>query len=127
MKQISIAKFRRAIKHLPSDERHIVPGIWYMTQKEHWLGWLKEYTGPGAYGRKNWKHDAQFVYNHVVCPEMLLFLIRSLPLHFEKIQWAEEACNNAESSMEKVGAIRKIASWKDIESAIWGKRKNHEN
>lgn len=22
-------------------------GVWYATQKQHWLGWLKEYDGPG--------------------------------------------------------------------------------
>ena len=24
---------------------------WYHTQKEHWLGWLAEYDGPGYYNR----------------------------------------------------------------------------
>ncbi|MBR0405923.1 MAG: hypothetical protein IJI68_12125, partial [Eggerthellaceae bacterium] len=22
-------------------------GVWYRSQKEHWLGWLSEYDGPG--------------------------------------------------------------------------------
>ena len=26
---------------------------WWSTQKEHWLGWLTEYNGPGYYGRSN--------------------------------------------------------------------------
>jgi hypothetical protein len=39
-------------------------GAWYTTQKEHWLGWLSEYCGPGYYGRKNWQRSAEFVYNH---------------------------------------------------------------
>lgn len=26
--------------------------VWYTSQKEHWLGWLSEYDGPGAYDRK---------------------------------------------------------------------------
>ena len=37
------------------------PEVWYHTQKEHLLGWLKAYDGPGAYGRKQWNRDAQFV------------------------------------------------------------------
>jgi hypothetical protein len=48
--------------------------VWYSTQKEHWLGWLKGYGGPGYYERKNWNRDAEFVYNHIVCPPMVLWL-----------------------------------------------------
>jgi hypothetical protein len=47
---------------------------WYSSQKEHWLGWLREYTGPGYYGRKVPTRTAEFVYNHVVCPPMVLWL-----------------------------------------------------
>src|SRR5262245_45052949 len=49
-------------------------GVWYKTQQEHWLGWLREYSGPGAYGRGNWKRSAEFVYNHIVNPQMLVYL-----------------------------------------------------
>ena len=28
-------------------------GVWYTSQKEHWLGWLKGYNGPGHYRRKH--------------------------------------------------------------------------
>jgi hypothetical protein len=38
--------------------------VWYSTQKEHWLGWLKEYDGPGYYGRKKRHRSAEFAYNH---------------------------------------------------------------
>src|SRR5690349_14724277 len=50
-------------------------GVWYTSQKEHWLGWLSEYHGPGAYGRKTSKgRTGEFVYNHIGCPPMLLYL-----------------------------------------------------
>src|SRR5216683_7276557 len=50
-------------------------GVWYRSQKEHWLGWLSEYDGPGAYGRKtSVVRSAEFAYNHVVCPPMILWL-----------------------------------------------------
>ena len=45
---------------------------WYRSQKEHWLGWLREYDGPGYFGRRDWGRSAEFVYNHVVCPPMVL-------------------------------------------------------
>jgi len=28
-------------------------GAWYRSQKQHWLGWLTEYSGPGAYGKQS--------------------------------------------------------------------------
>jgi hypothetical protein len=66
------ASYARALTRLGiwSDE-----GVWYGTQKEHWLGWLSQYDGPGAYGRKTWSgRSAEFVYNHINCPPMLLWL-----------------------------------------------------
>src|SRR5664280_1461296 len=49
--------------------------VWYKSQKEHWLGWLSEYAGPGFYGRKAiGSRSAQYAYNHVVCPPMVLWL-----------------------------------------------------
>ena len=43
----SIAAFIEAIEKLPSDEPVFTPRKWYRTQKERWLGWLREYDGPG--------------------------------------------------------------------------------
>ena len=51
---------------------------WYRSQKEHWLGWLAEYDGPGAYGRSDAKRDARFVYNHIQCAPMLFWLSEAL-------------------------------------------------
>jgi hypothetical protein len=47
---------------------------WYENQREHWLGWLKDYDGPGYYGRSNWEVDARSVYNRVGNPAMVLWL-----------------------------------------------------
>lgn len=58
---VSIAEFMRIIQKLPSDQPRIQPGVWYTTQKQHWLGWLSEYDGPGAYGRRSGQNrDAKF-------------------------------------------------------------------
>jgi hypothetical protein len=51
---ISIEQFVAAIEKLPEDEPRDRDGVWYRTQKEHWLGWLSQYHGPGAYGAKGW-------------------------------------------------------------------------
>jgi hypothetical protein len=46
----------------------------YKSQKDHWLGWLSEYDGPGFYGRKTGSRTAEYAYNHIVCPPMVLWL-----------------------------------------------------
>ena len=121
---ISIAEFIRVIKRLPEDEPVDAPRKWYKTQKEHWLGWLGEYEGPGAYGRKvGVKRDARFAYNHVVCPELLMYLICAIPLGQDHIEAAKKAYDRGLSEMEKSGAIRKIVPWSEIYQAIWGNRK----
>lgn len=117
---VTITKFINAIRRLPSDEPIDRPGVWYRTQKEHWLGWLGNYDGPGAYGRINWNRDAKFAYNHVVCPELLLYLIRAIPLDPETVAAAEVVAKNGKSLMEKAGAIRRVVPWEMIHQALWG-------
>ena len=120
MKEISAKKLRQAIQHLPSDAPLENPRVWYKTQKEHWLGWLNNYEGPGAYGRKiGVKRDARFAYNHIVCPEMLLYLIRAIPLRSELIEAADQAYQSGSSLMERSGAIRKVVPWEKIYQALW--------
>ena len=121
-KSISISEFIRAIKRLPEDEPRDDPRTWYKTQKQHWLGWLKDYHGPGAYGRiTGKKRDAKFAYNHIVCPGMLLYLIKAIPLRPQLIEAAETAAQNGRTLMEKSGGIRKVVPWSEIYKAIWGK------
>jgi deoxyribodipyrimidine photolyase-like uncharacterized protein len=120
-KEVSVSMFIKAIKPLASDSPVENARVWYRTQKEHWLGWLNEYEGPGAYGRKTGiRRDAKSVYNHVVCPELLMYLIRAIPLHPELVKAAEKAYLTGSSKMEKSGAIRKVVAWKEIYKALWG-------
>lgn len=123
-KEISIDQFIKAIHRLPADKPLKRDHIWYLTQKEHWIGWLSEYHGPGAYGRKTEQNrDARFAYNHVVCPQLLLYLVRAIPLRPELIDAAEQAYLSGSSLMEKSGAIRKVAPWSEIYQALWGEEK----
>jgi len=116
---ITIKQFRDAIKKLPEDDPRPREGIWYRTQKEHWLGWLKEYNGPGAYNRKGWSRNAKFAYNHIVCSGLLVYLIKAIPLNAETIQKVEETCKLQSTEMAKAGAIRKIVPWKVIYESLW--------
>lgn len=116
---ISVDQFIKAIKRLPEDDQQVVHGVWYKTQKEHWLGWLREYDGPGAYGRIPGKNrDARYAYNHVVCPEMLMYLIRVIPLRPDLVTAAEKAYAAGSTMMEKSGAIRKVVPWEEVDRVI---------
>jgi hypothetical protein len=72
---ISVRSLMTAIRALAADRPVHTPGKWYRTQKQHWLGWLSEYSGPCAYGRQTKvKRDARFAHNHIVEPLRLLYL-----------------------------------------------------
>ncbi len=120
-KSISIAEFIRTIRRLPSDKPKERSGIWYLTQKRHWLGWLGDYNSPGAYGRKIITgRDAKFAYNHIVCPDMLLYLMKAASVQPALIEAATRADDNGATLMGRVGAIRKIVPWSVIYAALWG-------
>jgi hypothetical protein len=119
---ISIAKFIRAIAKLPSDAPRSQPGVWYRTQKEHWLGWLREYDGPGAYGRRAGQNrDARFAYNHIVYPQMLLWLIEAAGVRQELVEAARNAATTGTTLMQRSGAVRKDVPWAEVHNALWGK------
>jgi len=89
---------------------------WYTSQKEHWLGWLSGYHGPGYYGRKNWHRSADFVYNHIVCPPMVLWLGEASGLPKARIVEAKQAALSASPYFPaQCAAIRKTIPWKVIE------------
>ena len=92
---------------------------WYSSQKEHWLGWLKEYDGPGYYGRENWDVEAKTVFNRVVNPCMVLWLGEACGLPRKQVQAAAAAALAAEDRMAaQSGAIRKVIPWADIEAKL---------
>ncbi len=122
-KTISIEEFITFIQGLPEDEPYDDPDVWYRSQKEHWLGWLSGYNGPGAYGRKTWKRDAKFVYNHIVCAQMLIYLAGAIPLQDELIEAAITAYEQNDSSlMAQAGAVRKVIPWSEIYQAMIAKQ-----
>lgn len=93
---------------------------WYLTQKEHWLGWLTEYNGPGAYGRQTGlQRDAKYAYNHIVEPEMLLYLASASGVDSVLVAAANHAFTERTTLMQASGAIRKIIPWETIAKALW--------
>jgi hypothetical protein len=92
---------------------------WYSHQKEHWLGWLKEYDGPGYYGRQSWDITAERVYNRVVNPAMVLWLGESAGISTAQVKSAVAAAKSAGPKFAaQCGAIRRVIPWSDIEPLI---------
>ncbi len=117
---VRVRDFLIAISRLPEDRPVRNPKKWYMTQKEHWIGWLFEYNGPGAYGRKTLGgRDAKFVYNHVVQPEMLIYLAQASGVSRSKVVSARQLLRTNQSLMQKASAIRKILPWELLAAALW--------
>jgi hypothetical protein len=91
----------------------------YRSQKEHWLGWLGEYNGPGYYGRANWDRDAEFIYNHLQSATMLLWLGEALGLSGAVLKKAFEAVLTAgKNYSSQCAALRREIPWKRIEELI---------
>lgn len=95
-------------------------GVWYSSQKEHWMGWLSEYDGPGAYDRKTLNgRTAEFVYNHINCPPMLLWLPEAAGLPRKDILAAKRsALASGQTRGTHCKLIRKAIPWPAVEEQL---------
>jgi hypothetical protein len=85
----------------------------------HWLGWLKGYSGKGYYNRKNWHRSAEFVYNHINCPPMVLWLGETSGIQKRKVLEARRAALSTAPSLPALSAaIRKVIPWEMIEVCL---------
>lgn len=118
---------RRLIAHLPEhppcttklERRLLTRRPWYTSQREHWLGWLAGYDGPGAYGRKVFKHDAAFAYNHCACPPMVLWLGEAVGVDTAMVRRAARVALQAEAPFTtRCGIIRQTIPWSKIEPLL---------
>ena len=106
-----------------SLERSISGGgmthVWYSSQKEHLLGWLSEYDGPGYYGRSNWSRSAEFVYNHFQCAPGLLWLAEAAGVPRFALMKAQTAVLNApHNTAAQAGALRRVLPWPVVEALL---------
>lgn len=119
MKSVSIKSFITAIERLPADPP-VESDAWYLTQKEHWLGWLSQYHGPGYYGRDVSKHrDARFAYNHIVEWRMLEWLIRAAGADESTNKAVQAAAKHGTTLQAKAGAIRREVPWEKVAELLW--------
>lgn len=116
---ISVESLLRAIERLPTDTLYVEPGRWYRSHREHWIGWLEQYHTPGAYGRIPKARDARWVYNHVVNPYMLCWLVEASGVPSDRVALARQALERPGSYSARAGAIRRIVAWDDVMLALW--------
>lgn len=95
-------------------------GVWYTSQKEHWLGWLSEYDGPGAYDRKTWRgRSAKYIYNHIQSPSMLIWLAEAIGISKAKLKLARcSALSGPHNKASHCAKVRKIIPWQEIEGRL---------
>jgi hypothetical protein len=110
-----------AISRMP-EGRRTRGEMWYESQKEHWIGWLLDYQGGGAYGRKvRGRRDAKRVYNQLQCPDMVIYLAKESGVGPGLIRKAKRAAAKGGSttrSASKCGAIREILPWNLVLEAL---------
>ena len=93
--------------------------VWYSSQKEHWAGWLFHYEGPGYYNRKGWDRTAEFIYNHINCPPMVLWLAESSGVDARLVRKARESAEAAGSAHPAMcAAIRREIPWPIVEECL---------
>lgn len=95
---------------------------WYFTQHEHWLGWLREQDGPGYYDRKTWNRSAEFVYNHINNPKMLIYLAEAAGVRKSIIRKAIRSALACRTMAAMTGAIRVLLPWSVVERALCDRR-----
>ena len=118
MSEYSTEWLTEVIKKLPTDKEmsYGTQGYSrYRTQKAHWLGWLTKKPGAKYFRQDAPKRGAKFVYNHIMEPKMLLWLILASGLQIELVEQAKEASLNKKSMASSCAAIRKVVPWQILE------------
>ena len=76
IRSYTIQELLRAVRRLPAamplSDRLSKGG--YDTHRDHWIGWLEDYDGPGFYGRSDWGVDARTVYQRLNNGRMIVWL-----------------------------------------------------
>jgi hypothetical protein len=106
---------------MPQSDRLFKSG--YSTHKDHWIGWLEEYDGPGYYGRSNWKRDARFVYQHLNSGPMLVWLCEAADENPVLISRAiREMRRSGPRAQTEAMVVRQPLPWERAARLVFGSR-----
>lgn len=105
---------------LPVDTRVLNAPTTSSKQQVKWVGWLDEYDTPGYYKRKGGEdRDAEYAYNHLQNPDMLLWLGDAAGLPETTVSAAIDAYKAAKPILSsQCAAIRKEMPWALVQSAL---------
>ena len=83
---------------------------WWIDHKEHWICWLV-HIHP--------KRSAAYVYNHINCPPMLIWLPEAAGILERDVSAAiAAALEIGKSWPSQCGAIRRLIPWQKVEQAL---------
>lgn len=95
------------------------PGKNWRNQREHLVGWLRELSGPGAYGRQSRAWDAKAAYNHFQCAPGLLWLGEALGEDPDVVKQAVTEVKAAPArAASQCAAVRRVIPWSRIEQLV---------
>lgn len=124
---IHVDDLRRLISRLPAEQpvtdeyeaRFTTHTAWYLDQREHLVGWLSEYNGPGAYGRKNPSTSGKHFYNHFRCVSGLIWLAEALGEDPAVVrQGVERADAGSSNPSSECAAFRRVVPWSRIAELV---------
>ena len=90
----------------------------YTTQHAHWIGWLSVTPGAGSYARSP-EVRARVVYNRLVEPQMLLWLIEASKVDPGLVSKAKRAVSALTTLAGKSKAIREVVPYSVVADALW--------
>lgn len=93
------------------------------SHKEHWEKWLDEYESPGYYNRRyTGGRDAAFIYNHLQCGEMLVWLAEAAGVNTTAVKTAAALIQAREikSRPALCKQVRLILPWSTVCPALMG-------
>lgn len=93
----------------------------YTSQRDHWLGWLGVTKGTGSYERSS-ETRAEVVYNRIVEPKMLLWLITAAKVDPARLKQATQGAAAANTLGGQSKAIRQAVPYSVVADAIWSNR-----
>jgi hypothetical protein len=114
----SIKELLRAVRRLPATapQSDKLSKGGYETHQDHWIGWLKEYDGPGYYGRSDWSVDARAVYQRLANGHILVWLNEAAGANPKQIRAAITAMKRHGNGRAQTEAkiVRSHLPWEQV-------------
>jgi hypothetical protein len=123
MRAYSIKELLRAVRRLPATapQSDKLSKGGYETHQDHWIGWLKEYDGPGYYGRSDWGVDARAVYQRLANGRMIVWLSEAAGEDPKRIRAAITAMKRHGNGRKQTEAkiVRSHLPWEQVATQLF--------